>query len=297
MDNDSIVKTTTKSIWVDCWSGHSCSQLILLVAVGNGLCFVLFGMGWSWTAIKTDWWRVATYFSMHCTSEMYWSRSSWLCVHWPDSECRRGLWVRQPVLLLRMDNATKTQCWNGNRISHCCEKYTVFACPICPCVCLNPDECRNETTAEVEQSHTSSLLKPTSPKSTLQLGVSETVETKEIFSCSWEWTSLYIIYHWSRWQSEPAQSSENPFFFHPCYTSDTSAKGDWQKPWGLFTCLRTGVQSLQPLLLPFFETKRKERVREEGGTEWRVHNFSIGVIKIQSCMTGGDESRPVCLLP
>lgn len=150
------------------------------------------GMGWNWTAIKTDWWRVATYFSTHCTSEMYWSRSSWLCAHWPDGECRRGLWVSQPVLLLRMDNGSKTEQWNVYRISHQRRKYTLF---VCPCVCLNPDECRNETTAEVEPSHTSSLLKPTSPKCRLQLGASETVETKEIFSCSWEWTALCIIDH------------------------------------------------------------------------------------------------------
>lgn len=203
MDNDRIVKTTTQSIWVYYWSGSSCFfPILLLVAVGNSSelapVFVkkeaenYCGMGWNWTAIKTDWWRVATYFFTHCTSEMYWSRSSWLCAHWPDGECRRGLWVSQPVLLLRMDNGSKTEQWNVYRISHQRRKYTLF---VCPCVCLNPDECRNETTAEVEPSHTSSLLKPTSPKSRLQLGASETVETKEIFSCSWEWTALCIIDH------------------------------------------------------------------------------------------------------
>lgn len=61
-----------------------------------------------------------------------------------------------------------------------------------------------------------------------------------------------------------------------------------QENWGLFTCLTPNI-----LLFCAHQEGKRKRGRER--REWRVHNSSIGLIKIQSCVTGGDERRPVCV--
>lgn len=67
--------------------------------------------------------------------------------------------------VLKRDNGSKTQHWHCNRISHRCENMpsSRFAPAICSCVCLKPDECAVETTAEAKQSH-SSCQQPKSPQ-------------------------------------------------------------------------------------------------------------------------------------
>lgn len=51
------------------------------------------------------------------------------------------------------------------------------------------------------------------------------------------------------------------------------------------------------LLIFFFFCAHQEEKRKRGRErrERRAHNSSIGLIKIQSCVTGGDERRPVCV--